>query len=1053
VPTGAEPWFVLASTADDNPDSGLTLSATNDLGTAISGTVVAYKVNGVWRNPVALSIQANEDKFVADAGRDRGFEVRPTLSGGNVATWEVAQGEVVDPDGIRRLIQGATAPLDAESITPVLPHESLNRTDFLVLRQRENFTGELAYLMGMAVSDKNATIDESTITLTASGANERPHYFARRGGTDNEQWWAWGNSTSLYYQGGPTGSGGGGFGPSLFVASGTVTDVQIVGQREADGAVLIMYIAGGNTLTLVAINKATGAVIDAVVTINTVTNDITHCRGVLDHNEELHVVFQHDENASGLDEQVYYTRRTTVTGATFGDSSISPRFVDGSNSGVSDTGPDIDVDRKGIAHIVYITGTGGSSNTWGELRYSTIDQGATTFQKTYSNTGDTGKDPGLATSLSSLPIAIYSDGGTTIENVRFASITVTPHDEVNAIVVGKDSGDAAPEEVFLFNPDFESRLGFALIEVNAAGAEVKEASIASDEQGGLYLAGVVDGGATDSPVFYRIDTVFAPNGRVLDSMLSVGKSSAQTWTTFAGEIFLEVGHSGEMVFLFEDTGVSAKSTAMALNSSGVTGAFAATPNPHPKDVYLASWDVRGEATPVLPESEVNLVNIRPRKLNYPFLVGDNGDFHGYNALFDAVRAGNRSGGEIVVRSGHHRLNNRFELRTPIRIYGEGLTVLEWESAAQDGFLVASGSSVAVGSISGQVLTLTTTVVGRTSPGDLVKMATSGFHRVVRVINDKVVVDGDPPVGGTVIIYPAGAVFENLTFMTAGDSTSSYPINIFRGSKVRVSNCAFRANPGTVVVDAVAVLLDRSRDCLVENCDFSEWSGAATGFGIRMEAGFHNKVDGCLFESTSAKLKVLTTEFEPRISNCSSLAGLGAGLIYEIDTTRTDPVHMVNCVGGVTPAADLDGSVTFVGESIHAATTLAFSDANTAGASEAKPVPFSDPAAAVGDWLPDSGHAFPINSILHGQYSYLSNQANHIGEGIYSGPPVRPETPTTSSTWAQTERSLGQPRLLQTTAPPVPWSRTLAQTLPRMPGRRSWTCGSFQIAQPTRARSS
>lgn len=58
VPTAAEPWFLLAASPDDDPDSGATFTATADLATAAASVIVAVRSGGIWTNPTPVNVAA-----------------------------------------------------------------------------------------------------------------------------------------------------------------------------------------------------------------------------------------------------------------------------------------------------------------------------------------------------------------------------------------------------------------------------------------------------------------------------------------------------------------------------------------------------------------------------------------------------------------------------------------------------------------------------------------------------------------------------------------------------------------------------------------------------------------------------------------------------------------------------------------------------------------------------------------------------------------------------------------------------------------------------------
>ena len=932
VPSGAEPWFLLGSSADDDPDSGVALMATNDTSVAFAGIILSYKVNGTWQNPSALSLQGLEDRDAAEAGKENGFRVEPILSGGNLSTFDLTSGRVVGSRGIRRdLVGPASAPSSIDSITPFLPHEQLNRTDHLVLRQNSDLPPSIVYVQGATESFVSHGASGGLTIPSGSGTTGRPHYFHRRGGGIADQWWAWGEGNNLRILGGPSAEH---FAASTLVAGGaSVTEAYIVGQRESDDAIVVLFLEG-SALRIVSFVAATGFLEDAAVTIDTEPNAITHPRGAFGPSEDCHVVYQHDENGTGLDEQVYYTR-LSIQAASFGAAAITPRIVDGADSAKSDTGPVIGVDDTGVSHIAYITGTGGTSNVFGELRYSTIDRtGVLTFQKTYSNTTDVGKD---LDPDDSTPIEVYSAGGTTVDNLRSVDLVVTVHGEVYAVVLLKDSGDAEVFDVALFSPTFEDRLGFGVAHINrATGTTVRynDCGIVSDEQGQIFCVLSHYQGTFEAMRVVRIDTVFAPNGLVGPSVLGRGPDTISTVDPVVDEMLVDLGYAGDIAISEQDGGGAVQTATFGLNCTDEVGGLASPPTPHPNDVYLASWRVPTDVTPVLPESNIQVSHTRTKGAKYPFLVGGDGDFQGCNSIQYALRIANQNQGTIIIRSGHHYLNGPITVQGGVHLIGEGMPVLDWGDVSLEAPMidVQGGASIVVSGISGQVVTLATDFA-KVRSGDLVNMATSGFHRVIRRINDKAVLDGIVPVGATMQLFPAGVVMENLYLTGRMQDPADHFVRLLSANKCVMRNMAFRAQ-GAFTAGSLGVLVDQSRDCLLEGLDFSSWQSTGLAEGaINLTGGFGNEVRGCLLRGDIAQLEIEADESHPRVIDCLDADGAtGVNPTYNIIGARAanDPVLFGNSLGIIT-GASASSSKTYVGERISVADStraMAFEDVNT-----------------------------------------------------------------------------------------------------------------------------
>ena len=130
-------------------------------------------------------------------------------------------------------------------------------------------------------------------------------------------------------------------------------------------------------------------------------------------------------------------------------------------------------------------------------------------------------------------------------------------------------------------------------------------------------------------------------------------------------------------------------------------------------------------------------------------------------------------------------------------------------------------------------------------------------------------------------------------------------------------------------------MDRSIDCLVQGCNFADWTDEATGYGLRMTGGQFNHVDGNLFREVVGGLFVATDELDPLISNNLNADGDTANAVYTFDNPRSNKITFVNNQGVY--LADPDDLVTYVADRIKCAgqaREMLFEDSNTAAGASA-----------------------------------------------------------------------------------------------------------------------
>ncbi|MBW2691029.1 MAG: hypothetical protein JRE57_00165 [Deltaproteobacteria bacterium] len=912
VPTAAEPWFVLASIPDDDPDSGIVVSVTTDLTLAQTGVIVAYKTNGSWQNPRAVDAAAAAQN-AAEVGLEAGFAATLGVDGsGFLNQLDVATGRVVDPDASRRdVAPEAGESAKVASALPPTPHEAYVRNDQLVLRQRESFSPALTVLRGSTLTGSSYT---PRVTIAASGTATRPSFYGRPGGTLNQQWWAWGDGNDLHILGGP--AGGGFADPNPYLTSGAITGCWIAGQRPADDAVILLYM-DGTALKVLAFDDAAGTVAEAPVTIGAteLPNAIVRPSGVLDSSGRLHLVVEHDD---GTEQQIYYAKIETAT-AVFGTAAIAPRIVAGANTAKNDTWPSIGVDRFGTAHIAYITGTG--ANEYGDLVYAQINNAGTLVDgavNTYLVGSAAAEDLGAG-----FINEVYDD-------FRKPSIVVTPHDEIYAAVLGSPNGGAGVEDVLLFSPAFRARIGWDLFVVRTAAGGFLACGLTSNDQGGMALVDFAQNGPPVDVVLSAIDTVPAPEGRLAGTVL-VSNFLVQETLTLDPHVPVSIGSGGDVVVSLHtgSAGVSERREIFR----GATGPVPPTPTEyavHPQDVVLKTYRVAGSATGVVPVSDgvfastFEVFNTRPKRLNYPILVGDEGDFQGYDSLDRAIMEANRVGGEVVLRAGRHVLRASVQISSSMSICGDGMAYLDAVTEGTGKALLIGKSTTWTPTITANKVVFPALAIGVIHPraGDFVELTGgggTGFHRIAQVTDlgttgITVIVDdaygattGTPPAGTAIAHYPTGFRIENLCINAGVVATGAADIiRVERSFQMVLRNLAFVGShtnvggtPGAPIAFGTKSIMP-----LIEQIDFTQFNAPTGHYAINFgePSGFVESpmTRHCRLRDGGPKIMVGNGCTYPQFEFIHADGSDPTATIIdvEIDGGRATPIYVVNVEGRI-----------------------------------------------------------------------------------------------------------------------------------------------------------
>jgi len=956
VPTDPEPWFVIASSPDDDPTTLVTISVTRDLVLASTGVVIAYKTGGAWQNPLSVNAQGAK-AIAAEPGVEAEVEESYGLSGSNFDKIRITPGLVVDPAGIRRNLPSlAGASAQAFNETPLRSHASSGRQDYIVLRQREPFSAEIKQLFG-GQFNAGGYLQQEVDNGTAPSYSSRPAVYAKRNGLTGEIWFAFGGqgaSLGVDTQGGFAGAGYAK--TTTFATGGNVSSVWIVGQRASDDALICLF-STGTDLQMGSFNGTNGAQVDAPVTIGNMTGTVTRVRAALDGQDQVHVVFEHNEGGSPS-QQIYYVKASALA-ANFGTAPGAPAIVAGANTGKNDVDPDIALDRMGNAHIVYATGTG--SNRYGDFVYAVIDANKNLVSL---DTYLVGSDVGAESIVD--PQGVVSN---VLTSIRRARVTVNDFDEVTAVAIGDGT------DLLVFAPHFEERLGYALVSLGAVpDSEAVSVDVVTGERGEVQIAYLThDGGS--SPFFIysmTLDVAFASNGHIHEHILrrdvEVYNAGGNLSTRVAGgeeeDILLVRGILGDFVSSLTDlTNYDGKIHSFATLEDDSN---AVRQRSHPKDVYLASYEAPdGTVT----EDRIRTFNVRPKKMNYPFLVGRDGDFQGFDAVYDAVREANRLGGEVVVRPGDYRnistgvAPGALQLAAGVSLRGDGQVSFE----GYEFRLGTSVSSWSINNINGDIVERTASFGGVVKEGDLVQMATSGFHRVLKVLPYKSPYAGrlllsqsqlgGAPAGATITIFPSGGSIQNVSFV--GDPISLPAISVFYSDQALIKGVAFLGD-----VTGLSGLIEASnaRNLLIDQCNFANANQSGTAKAVLLSSCSRPIIRGCLGNGSGVnEFDIDQTNDNPMVVGCIGLVD-GTGAV-----TRTSPLNIVGQddenVAGITAATD---SVTGVGKVVKTVDgTLHLQDDNTrAGATPN--IPLSDSGVG-GDVLPAGA-----NSLLHAVYTNKAN---------------------------------------------------------------------------------
>jgi len=951
VPSGDQPWYVLASIPDDDPESGIVVQVTRSLQLASSGVVIASKSGSIWRNPLGVDVRSASLK-AAEPGPEDGFtggyDNTGGVYGGTDGTTVVEKifannGRLVTPEGVRLV----TSSMDGESgkhleITPRPGSPIGRRTDRIVLRQRESFSEEIAYLVG---GTQEGIVEDSPIATGTSGV--APHYYAKRGGNEEEQWWAWGHGANLRIYGGIAAQA---FGNTVLLTGTAITHVWFAGQRALDDALILLYIDNGN-LWMVSFNAATGAIIDASTSIEALPNAINRASATIGDDELVHVVFEYDD---GSEQQVYYTKLSSAAG-TWAAVASPPNYVVGANSTFNDTKPLVEVCRNGIAHVVFLRGTG--SNEFGDLVYARMDTSGSPIDSVVYASATS-----VADSVDQLFVD-FSDGFEQVayHSFTYISLTLTPHDE---LYVGLGAGRASqpPDQVLLFSPELAGRLGFPIVQIATPEFFEDGVSVVSDDAGEVILsANGVDGEPT-----YEMYWLGTQPGENSSEGIVIGREAGG----FSGSVptaptFLSIGSGGELIYSnIMGTAIGHKRfPGIATNPYNVHSLAAKL---HPNDLLLTVVDVdlhpTGGPAGEVDEDEIEIFQAKQKKSNYPIVVGKQGDYLGYGSLRNAVNAISKDGGgEVVLRGGHHFVGAQLSIPRNVSLLGENGAVI-------DGDVIVFGYRLQIDNVYGNIIeTLPETDLQDRripTPGSWC-LLDSGWHSIEKNLHrresdkgervllangiDGVVPSHTPATLGQ--FFPSGGRIENITIRGT--------LNTIRCHRYTFRNIS-------IIGAASQLISSKNRECLFENIDMTQ--SASAGAAVLAEEGQDNTYKDMRFADGRGHFEIDHLENYPTLIGCRGDDTNPANDTYSLTGARTTEVAVVSCEGRFA-ATNIDSVVSNVGKLVRAPEGLGaiqFEDDNTmAGAGDQ--VPFSS-FQTDGRKLPegkgDSGSVLSILDALH-----------------------------------------------------------------------------------------
>ena len=661
----------------------------------------------------------------------------------------------------------------------------------------------------------------------------------------------------------------------------------IAGERS-NGDIVFLYGLDSQDLFVGAFDPVTGAVSEGPVAIVSGGEDTKQIRAELDSSDQLHIVYDYSDDYS-----VYYIRRDAADGQGF-SGLVDPLLL---GSGLNSTFPDIALDRSGTSHIVFQQGSFPVEK--GVFAYRTVgSDGLIDVSETYDPTTSVGIETNISNGFAS----------TSIDFFYYPRVVVTPHDEVFVSMLGEAGGQVYV--VLLFSPTFEQRLGYPI--VNISDVSVSEQYIGQDimvnETGDLRIVCL-----TDTTVrVIGVDTIYAPGGRVGDSRLLNTQVQSGISTAFAAgqtnDPIAAQDPTGDLAYSFFHTG-TVNWVRCGMWDTDTAGSRT-KPTPHPRDVYLGGYYVPTDAGGVIDRDagEFRIFNTRPKRLNFPFLVGDNGGrYQGFDGLWEAFDAAGRAGGGIVVvRPGTYSNNlgipgskfSGYNVPAGVSVIGEPNAFFEDLELVFGHTGVFALDSVSAGNVVSRTAALPAGTVVR---GDYLRMSGSGFHQIVDILPPDssyetrfFVRDNEDgaPGGFTFEIYNVGIRCENLGLRVQTGTGPSIAFNqIYRG---RISNVTLEGSAQSHLT------MSSCRHSIFEGID-GERIEPGVSF-IDMSGGLYNVLSNVRKRDVPDAIEIGDDEQYITLQDIG--VGFGNPIINFAGGARTTPAYISNVVGEITGSVSL-----------------------------------------------------------------------------------------------------------------------------------------------------
>lgn len=906
------PVYVLASTADDDDATGVTLLATQDLSRVNVGeqVVLAYRTNQRWDNPPALRLGELRDSTSPEVGLESGggLYFEPGLS----TIWP-RRATVIDHDGRRRSIASkdeAVKLVGTDAGTPAKTAPGMTRLDASILRRRSRGVAENIRIIGNTRPREAPQPTYVPATLENAAGTTRPSFFAVRriaptgaGVVDRGEFFAWSSGADLKVAANFAGAGI--FNNvTVLTGAGTLSSVSIVGMN-ADDHLIIVYIDNGDVRACLA-DSTTGALVGAAVTIDTQPDVCSAVRAAMRQpqpdpysmgDDIVHVVYEHLEGG-GPRKQVYFARFDSRT-ATFGNLYGTANFFTGADNTFHDVDPSVGVDSRGYAHIACTTDISGGTASTGQLRYALIDNTGAVVTTTITSVA--GKGGGYASTATAGEFPTEYENGIAADAITSISLpimVVTPHDEPYVVSRAVDGGLT---RLSLWAPHFAQQYYYEFININGVhrdlGASTTMATHSAycDEWGHLII-GALYGAAWR---IGRLTLPFAPDGR-LDQSIGYISDTLLGVTDAVTSRNLNMGRNGVgQCVLAYLSGTSVKYVRVheldAYDRVVV----------HPDDILLGTLQVDDTTGASIDATELSMraFSVRPKKMNYPVLVGNDGDYQGFSGLQDAVSVIRKHGGHVVLRGGEYRIVDPIILRGGMLIESERHATLRVIGTNTGVAAISSSALFGTCAVAANVVTFTSQSTTAARVGDILALDTSGVHRILHILDQtRVIVEGTPA-GANYTLYRTGIRLRGLQIHF--DSAPTAPLRAAFSFAdtwgAELTDISISGN----LTDTVGVLYSFCRRMVIDGLDFDGVTASGGGtITVSTGNGQDNIFRRMRMSLSGFPVQIAQTEVRPTFENCVGIVGVDSVSLLGVRTAG-DYVRFINCqdfeIGGAQEA--------------------------------------------------------------------------------------------------------------------------------------------------------